>query len=115
MDDLDFISLHKEKLGLIFENIDVLSTMKESDTQLPPKFFKEINADVLKDYLLKMGILNKNTRFVIRELKKDFRQLRKAQKRKFAEFRKQRFTETVVYVLPAHLLHGTRQAAKPLP
>jgi len=99
MDDLDFITLHKEKLDLIFENIDTLSQMKESDTQLPLKFFKEINGDVLKDYLLKMGILNKNTKFVIRELKKDFKLARKIQKRKLTQLRRQR----------------QRQAAKPLP
>ena len=102
MDDLDFITLHKEKLDLIFENIDTLSQIKESDTQLPPKFFKEINNDVLKDYLLKMGILNKNTKFVIRELKKDFKLARKIQKRKLTALRKQRAIDT-------------RQAAKPLP
>ncbi|MDR0850778.1 MAG: hypothetical protein LBN07_04900 [Christensenellaceae bacterium] len=115
MEELDFVTLHKEKLALIFENIDILSAMKESDTQLPPKFFKEINHDVLKDYLLKIGILNKNTRFVIRELKKDFKLLRKQQKRKLNVLRKLRATETVIYALPAHLLHNdTRQAAKPL-
>ena len=87
MDNLDFVSLHKEKLDLIFQNIDVLSSMKESDTQLPPKFYREITNDVLNDYLAKMSILNKNTKFVIRELKKDFKQLRKLQKRKFAKLR----------------------------
>jgi len=113
MDDLDFVTLHKEKLGLIFANIDILCSMKESDTQLPPRFFSAINHDVLKDYLLKMGILNKNVRFVSRELKKDFRLLRKTQKRKMAELRKQRAAETIVYMLPPHLLQGNTPAAKP--
>jgi len=104
MQELDFISLHKEKLNVIFENIEVLSNIKESDTQLPPKFFKDINDDIIKDYLSKMSILNKNTKFVIKELKKDFRQLRKTQKRKHRELRRQ-FIETTVYILPAKLLH----------
>lgn len=90
MEKLDFAELHKEKLGLIFENIDILSSMKESDTQLPPKFFKEINEDVIRDYTGKMSILNKNTKFVIKELKKDFRLLRRVQKKKQAALRKQK-------------------------
>ena len=89
MEKLDFVELHKEKLGLIFENIDVLAAMKESDTQLPPKFFKEINEDVIRDYADKMSILNKNTRFVIKELKKDFKLLRKVQKKRQAALRRQ--------------------------
>lgn len=55
--------------------------MKESDTQLPPRFFREITDDVIFDYKAKIGILNKNTKFVTRELIKDFRQLRREQKR----------------------------------
>jgi hypothetical protein len=88
MEKLDFIELHKEKLGVIFENIDALSTMKESDTMLPPKFFKEINDDVISDYTAKMSILNKNTKFVTKELKKDFKQLRKIQKKRQKALRK---------------------------
>ena len=64
MEKLDFAELHKEKLALIFENIDILNAMKESDTQLPPRFFKEITDDVIFDYKAKIGILNKNTKFV---------------------------------------------------
>ena len=30
MEKLDFTELHKEKLALIFENIDILNAMKES-------------------------------------------------------------------------------------
>ena len=90
MDKLNFTTLHKEKLELIFENIDVLASIKESDTVLPSKFFKEINNAVITDYTAKIGILNKNTKFVIKELKKDFRQLRKVQKQKRAALRKQR-------------------------
>ena len=60
MEKLDFAELHKEKLALIFENIEILSNMKESDTQLPPRFFKEITDDVIFDYKAKIGILNKN-------------------------------------------------------
>ena len=87
---LDFTELHKEKLGLIFENIDVLSTMKESDTTLPPKFFKDANDEVIADYTAKMRILNKNIKFVIKELRKDFKLLRKIQRKKQAALRKQR-------------------------
>jgi len=90
MEKLDFVELHKEKLGVIFENIDILSTMKESDTQLPPNFFREINNDVIRDYVGKMAILNKNTKFVIKELKKDFKLLRKIQKQKQKALRKER-------------------------
>jgi hypothetical protein len=63
--------------------------MKESDTQLPPKFFKEINTDVISDYMQKMAILNKNTKFVIRELKKDFCLMRRVQRKKQAALRRQ--------------------------
>lgn len=104
MEKLDFIELHKEKLGLIFENIDILSSMKESDTQLPPRFFKEITDDVILDYKAKIGILNKNTKFVTKELVKDFKLLRREQKRRQAELRNKRKQETLIYVLPAALL-----------
>ena len=89
MEKLDFIELHKEKLDLIFENIDTLSTIKESDTMLPPKFFKVINEDVISDYKAKMNILNKNTKFVVKQLRKDFKQLRKIQKKRQAALRRQ--------------------------
>ena len=82
MEKLDFAELHSEKLALIFENIEILSNMKESDTQLPPRFFREITDDVIFDYKAKIGILNKNTKFVTRELMKDFRLLRREQKRR---------------------------------
>lgn len=103
MEKLDFTELHKEKLGLIFENIDILSSMKESDTQLPPRFFKEITDDVILDYKAKIGILNKNTKFVTKELIKDFKLLRREQRRRQAELRNKRKTETLIYVLPAAL------------
>ncbi|MDR1092626.1 MAG: hypothetical protein LBL66_00590 [Clostridiales bacterium] len=90
MEKLDFAELRKEKLGLIFENIDVLSAMKESDTQLPPEFFKDVTDGVIRDYSDKMSVLNRNTRFVIKELKKDFRLLRRIQRKRQAALRKQR-------------------------
>ncbi len=105
MEKLDFIELHKEKLAVIFENIDILSTMKESDTQLPPRFFKEITNDVILDYTAKMRILNKNTKFVTKELMKDFRLLRREQKQRQAEIRKKRKRETLIYVLPVALIN----------
>ena len=105
MEKLDFAELHSEKLALIFENIDILNAMKESDTQLPPRFFKEITDDVIFDYKAKIGILNKNTKFVTKELMKDFRLLRREQKRRQAEERRKRKSETLIYVLPADLLH----------
>lgn len=104
MEKLDFIELHKEKLGLIFENIDILSSMKESDTQLPPRFFREITDDVIFDYKAKIGILNKNTKFVTKELIKDFKLLRREQKRRQAEQRNKQKSETLIHVLPAALL-----------
>ena len=102
--DRDFTELHKEKLALIFENIDILNAMKESDTQLPPRFFREITDDVIFDYKAKIGILNKNTKFVTKELIKDFRLLRREQKRRQAEERNKRKRETILYVLPVALL-----------
>ncbi|MCM1437669.1 MAG: hypothetical protein NC131_00455 [Roseburia sp.] len=105
MDKLDFTELHKEKLAVIFENIDVLTAMKESDTQLPPRFFREIIDDTVFDYKAKMCILNKNTKFVTKELMKDFRLLRREQRIKQAELRKQRKREKLIYVLPAALIH----------
>ena len=96
MEKLDFTELHKEKLALIFENIDILNAMKESDTQLPPRFFREITDDVIFDYKAKIGILNKNTKF---------RLLRREQKRRQAEERNKRKRETILYVLPAALIN----------
>ena len=106
MEKLDFAELHKEKLAVIFENIDILTTMKESDTELPPRFFKEITDDVILDYKAKIGILNKNTKFVTRELIKDFRLLRREQRRRQAEARKRRKSETILYVVPAALIRS---------
>lgn len=106
MDKLDFTELHKEKLAVIFENIDILSTMKESDTQLPPHFFREITDDVILDYKAKIRILNKNTKFVTKELMKDFKLLRRQQRQRQAEQRKRRKRETLLYVLPAALIHS---------
>ena len=105
MEKLDFTELHKEKLAVIFENIDILTAMKESDTQLPPRFFREITDDVILNYKAKMGILNKNTKFVTKELIKDFKLLRREQRRRQAELRKQRKRETLIYVAPAALIH----------
>ena len=109
MEKLDFIELHKEKLSVIFENIDILCAMKESDTQLPPRFFHEITDDVILDYKAKVGILNKNTKFVTRELIKDFKQLRRDQRRRQAELRRQRKRETLLYVAPTALIHPPQQ------
>ena len=105
MEKLDFTELHSEKLALIFENIDILNAMKESDTQLPPRFFREITDDVIFDYKAKISILNKNTKFVTRELMKDFKLLRREQKRRQNKERRKRKSETLIYVLPADLLH----------
>jgi len=89
MEKLDFTELHKEKLELIFENIEVLSDIKESDTMLPSKFFRDINGAVIRDYTNKMKIFNKNTKFVIKELKKDLKCLRKVQKKRQRKIRGQ--------------------------
>ena len=106
MERLDFTELHKEKLAVIFENIDILTAMKESDTQLPPRFFREITDDVILNYKAKMRILNKNTKFVTKELVKDFRLLRREQRRRQAEQRRQRKREQLLYVAPAALIHS---------
>lgn len=100
MDKLDFAELHKTKLDVIFEHINILANIKESDTQLPPKFFHEITDAVILDYQSRIGVLNKNTKFVTRELLKDYRLMRRKQKRLYALARKQRFCERVVYVVP---------------
>ena len=89
INNFDFEELHKQKIDEIFEAIGTLSEMKESDTMLPTRFFKEINDDVIRDYKSKMRILNKNTRFVTCELNKDFRMMRRVQRRKQAELRRQ--------------------------
>ena len=80
--------------------------MKESDTQLPPRFFREITDDVILNYKSKMRILNKNTKFVTKELIKDFRLLRREQRRRQAEQRRQRKREQLLYVAPAALIHS---------
>ncbi len=106
MDKLDFVSLHEEKLILIFQNIKDLSDMKEFDTQLPPKFFAEAVNDVIADYKAKMSILSRNTKFVVKELKKDFRLLRREQKRIYAELRRKQRSERTEYIFPPELLHA---------
>lgn len=103
MDELNFAELHKTKLDVIFEHINILANIKESDTQLPPKFFHEITDAVILDYQSRIGVLNKNTKFVTRELLKDYRVLRRKQKRRYALARKQRYRERVVYVVPREL------------
>jgi len=109
MDKLDFTELHKEKLAVIFENIDILTAMKESDTQLPPRFFREITDDVILDYKAKVGILNRNAKFVTRELIKDFKLLRREQRMRQAEQRRRRKKETLLYVLPVALINPPKQ------
>ena len=109
MEKLDFTELHKEKLAVIFENIDIHTAMKESDTQLPPRFFREITDDVILDYKAKVGILNKNTKFVRRELIKDFKLLRREQRKRQAELRRRRKRETLLYVAPAALINPPQQ------
>ena len=88
MEKLDFVELHTEKANLIFDNISILSEIKESNTILPPEFFKEVNSNLISDYKAKMGILNKNTKFTIKEMKKDFKLLRKIQKKQQAANRR---------------------------
>lgn len=109
MEKLDFVELHKEKLAVIFENIDILCNMKESDTQLPPRFFREITNDVILDYKSKVAVLNKNTKFVIRELKKDFRLLRREQRQRKAQERRKRKREQLLYVVPAELIQPAQR------
>ena len=53
-----------------------------------------------------MVILNKNTKFVTKELMKDFKLLRREQRKRQAEQRKQRKRETLLYVAPAALIHS---------
>lgn len=95
MKSLNFEKLHKEKMNLIFENIQILEGIKESDTTLPASFFGTINKDTIMDYSAKMSILNKNTRFCVRQLKKDFRLLRKEQRAKLKLLRKQRKSKSL--------------------
>ena len=116
MEKLDFAELHKEKLALIFENIDILNAMKESDTQLPPRFFKEITDDVIFDYKAKIGILNKNTKFVTKELIKDFGNLggsRNGGKRKNGENERAKrsftFCPPIFCTRNPRATHGRRQ------
>ena len=71
--------------------------------------FREITDDVILDYKAKVGILNKNTKFVTRELIKDFKLLRREQRKRQAELRKQRKCEQLLYVAPAALIHPTQQ------
>ena len=109
MEKLDFAELHKEKLALVFENIDILGAMKESDTQLPPRFFKEITDDVIFDYKAKIGILNKNTKFVTKELIKDFRQLRRENGENERAKRSFTFCPPIFCTRNPRATHGRRQ------
>jgi hypothetical protein len=104
MEKLNFTELHKEKLDFIFENIEALSNMKENDTTIPPWFFNKITRDAIADYDMKMDILNKNTKFVANELQKDFKLLRKQQRRSRKKIRKQRAKEIILYIFPLCLI-----------
>lgn len=77
-----------------------------TEYMIPPRFFREIIDDTVLDYKAKMVILNKNTKFVTRELMKDFKLLRRDQRKQQAEQRRRRKRETLIYVAPAALIHS---------
>jgi hypothetical protein len=85
---LNFENLHNEKVNLINDNIAVLCDIKECDTIVPPRFFNSINDEVIKDYKLKIKLLDKNLKFVGKELKKEHKLQRKVEKAESKQERK---------------------------
>jgi len=81
MKRLNFETLFSEKVEWINQNTEILSEQKEYDTIVPRKFFDMVNADIIRAYLLKRKLLDKNLRFVCRELKKEHKRQRKLQKK----------------------------------
>ena len=88
MQKLDYDKLHEEKVNTIFDHIKILTEIKESDTVVPRAFYNIANTDVIKDYRLKMRLLNKNLKFVGRQLRKDYKLARRLQKKSRAIERK---------------------------
>lgn len=80
MKRLNFETLYIEKVNQVMQSIGILADINESDTIVPPKFFDSANKVIIKDHDLKMKLLNKNTKFCVRELKKDHKTCRKLEK-----------------------------------
>jgi len=78
---LNFETLFNEKTDWINQNNTILCEQKEYDTIVPKKFFDMVNADIIHAYLLKRKLLNKNLKFVCKQLKKEHKRQRKMQKK----------------------------------
>ena len=89
MKRLNFETLFNEKVGWISQNTEILSEQKEYDTIVPKKFFDMANSDVIHAYSLKRKLLDKNLRFVCRELKKEHKLQRKVEKILYVRERKE--------------------------
>ena len=89
MKRLNFETLFNQKVDWINTNIEILSEQKEYDTIVPKKFFDMANADVIRAYSLKRKLLDKNLKFVCRELKKEHKLQRKIEKVLYRNERKQ--------------------------
>ncbi|MCL2756061.1 MAG: hypothetical protein FWE45_03365 [Firmicutes bacterium] len=88
MTKLNFETLHSEKVALTMDIISTLTEIKESDTTVPKGFYNRMCSHIIRDYVLKMKLFNKNLKFVGRETRKDHRVFRKLQKKTRASERK---------------------------
>ena len=78
---LNFETLYEEKVALVMQSISILSEINESDTIIPKGFFSDVNKVIIKDYDLKIKLLNKNTKFVVKQIKKDDKTFRKLERK----------------------------------
>jgi hypothetical protein len=88
---LNFDSLFTQKIEWINLHNQILAEQKEYDTIVPKKFFDMANSDIICAYILKRKLLDKNLKFVCRELKKEHKLQRKIEK----ELNKQNRKETL--------------------
>lgn len=89
-DKFDYEKLVYEKYDLIFEVAEVQAKLKNFDKVIPANTFGVANKQIHKDFFAKNKLLNKDTRFCVRERKKDRKVLRKLQREKNKEERKKR-------------------------
>ena len=89
MKRLNFETLFNEKVDWISTNTAILAEQKEYDTIIPKRFFDMANADVIHAYSVKRKLLDKNLKFVCRELKREHKLQRKIEKILYARERKQ--------------------------
>lgn len=90
------VSNRNLQLKLLCDSVDILigdvtaslAELKEYITIVPKHYFKDVNNDIISVYSGKMQLLRKNLKFCFKELKKDFRAMRRKEKKLLNEKRK---------------------------